>query len=99
MSAAKPGKIGLAKLGWSRMLKNSARRTRFTRSVMAVFLKIEKLNSLKDGPRSELRRRLPKCRVPGAQLVSSEVPSFRGFPQVQGAAKELRSRKLPGRLR
>ena len=80
------------------MLKNSARRASVTLSVIGVFLKIERLNSLNAGPRSELRRRLPKWRVPGMQLVSSELPSFKGLPQVQGAAKEVRFRKFPGTL-
>ena len=58
-----------------------------TRSVSAVSLKTEKLNSLKLGPCRELRPSLPKWRVPGMQLVSSALPSLLGLPQVQGAAK------------
>jgi hypothetical protein len=38
--------------------------------VRAVFLRTEKLNSLKLGPRGELRSIVPKCRVPGMQSAS-----------------------------
>ena len=75
MSPMKFGNSGLEKLGWLKRLKNSARSCKITCSVSAVSLKTEKLNSLKLGPCKELRPRLPKCRVPGTQLVSSDVPS------------------------
>src|ERR1700686_1413148 len=92
----KLGNSGFEKLGWLKRLKNSARSCRVTCSASAVSLKMEKLNSLKLGPFKELRPKLPKCRVPGMQLVSSEVPSLVGFPQVQGAAKDAKFRYCAG---
>src|SRR5215472_12678998 len=96
MSPMKLGSNGLEKFGWLNRLKNSARNCRFTFSVMWVSLKTEKLNSLKLGPRSELRPRFPKCRVPGMQLDSSELPSFVVLPQVHGAANADRFRNVRG---
>src|SRR5579864_3235107 len=91
-SATKFGRMGLEKLGWFKILKNSARSCRLTCSAIAVFLYTEKLNSLKGGPFRELRPRLPKWRVPGIQLLSSPAPLPVGLPKVHGAAKALRSR-------
>src|SRR5215467_2083566 len=97
-SAMKFGSSGLAKLGWLNRLKNSARSCNCTLSVIWVFLNTAQLNSLNDGPRSELRARLPKCRVPVRQLVASEVPSFVVLPKVQGVANDVRLMKLAGEL-
>src|SRR4029077_11597166 len=99
MSPMKLGNSGLEKLGWMRRLKNWAGGCKITCSVRAVSLKTEKLNSLKLGPCRELRPRLPKWRVPGTQLVSSDVPSLPwGFPQVQGAANEDKFKNCVGLL-
>src|SRR5215469_2678862 len=89
-SAMKFGSAGLAKLGWLNRLKNSARSCNCTLSVSCVFLKTEKLNSLKDGPFNEVRARLPKWRVPDKQLVASEVPSLVVLPKMQGTANDFR---------
>src|SRR5580765_7375929 len=99
MSPMKFGNSGLEKLGWLKRLKNSARSCKITCSERAVSLKTEKLNSLKLGPCKELRPRLPKWRVPGTQLVSSDERSFPwGFPQVQGAANEYKFKNWEGLL-
>src|ERR1700757_2467318 len=94
----KLGNSGLEKLGWLSRLKNSARSCIVTCSASFVSLKTEKLNSLKLGPFKELRPKLPKWRVPGTQLVSSDVPSLVGLPQVQGAANEAKFRYCAGLL-
>src|ERR1700730_8271820 len=90
-SVMKFGKFGLAKLGWLKILKNSARNCRTRRSVRCVSLKIEKLNSLNAGPRRLLRPMLPKCRVPARQLLSPEEVIAVRFPKVQGTWKDERS--------
>src|SRR5579863_368569 len=81
----KLGNSGLEKLAWFRTLKNSARSDMRTCSPSVVSLNTEKFNSLKLGPSRELRPSLPKWRVPGMQLVSSELPSLLALPHVQGA--------------
>src|SRR5579871_4267661 len=96
MSPMKLGNSGLEKFGWLRRLKNSARNCKFTCSPRFVSLKAEKLNSLKLGPLSEFRPRLPKWRVPGMQLLSSADPSLVGLPQVHGAANADRFRNCEG---
>src|SRR3954468_13114126 len=63
-STANPGHSGLAKLGWFRMLKKSARSCMFTFSVSFVSFTTEKSQFLKVGPFRALRPRLPKCWLP-----------------------------------
>src|SRR5580698_11043389 len=93
----KLGNSGLEKFAWLRMLKNSARSDIRTCSPSVVTLNTEKLSSLKLGPSREFRPSLPKCRVPGTQLLSSVLPSFPcGFPKVQGAANAARLRYCEG---
>src|SRR4051812_32275490 len=99
MSPIKLGRSGLEKFGWLRILKNSARNCRFTFSLMNVSLKTEKLNSLKLGPFSELRPRLPKWRVPAMQLLSSVAPKLIFGSQPHGAANEDRFRNCKGLLK
>src|SRR5205085_6607139 len=97
-SAIKFGNSGLEKFRWLKMLKNSARSWRITRSVIAVFLKIEKFISLKLGPKRTLRRRLPKWRVPARQLLSPEDVLAVVLPNAHGTWKEARLMKLLGVL-
>src|SRR5208282_3946402 len=97
-SARKFGNSGLEKLGWLKMLKNSARSCSFKRSVIVVSLNTEKLNSLKLGPRSEFRPRLPKWRVPARQLLSPEEVLAVVFPNVQGTWNEVKLMTLKGAL-
>src|SRR5712671_7842644 len=94
----KLGNSGLEKFGWLIRLKNSARRLIVTCSVSDVSLNTEKLNSLKLGPRNELRPRLPKCRVPATQLLSSVAPGLSVGSHVQGAANAARFKNCAGLL-
>src|SRR5215471_11850925 len=90
-SVMKFGKFGLAKFGRLKMLKNSARSCRFTRSLIGVFFEIEKFSSWNDGPRSVLRPRSPKWREPARQLLSPDPPMLVVFPKVHGAWNDDRS--------
>src|SRR5260370_17835991 len=91
-SAINAGRNGLAKLGWLRMLKNSARNCAFSFSVIAVFLYSARSHCLKVGPRRASRPRLPKCRVPGTQ--SEAEPDALATLIVLGLANELISSKF-----
>src|SRR5215469_7759103 len=90
-SAMKFGRTGLAKLGWLKRLKNSARSCSCTFSVICVSLNTAQLNSLNDGPFNELRPRFPKWREPVRQLVASELPSLVVLPKVHGTENDVRS--------
>ncbi len=92
------GSSGFAKLGWLKMLKNSARNIKFTCSVMAVLLNTAKLNSLNGGPTSTLRFKSPKCRLPARQLLSPNADVAVVLPKVHGTWKLVRFRKLKGAL-
>src|SRR5256885_688575 len=72
-STPKLGQNGLAKLGWLRMLKKSARSCMFNLSVILVSLTTEKSQFLNVGPLSALRPRLPKCWPVGSARL--QVPS------------------------
>ena len=99
MLPMKLGSSGLEKFGWLRRLKNSARNCKFTCSPRFVSLKAEKLNSLKLGPLSEFRPRLPKWRVPGCSCFHLRIRRWSGCPRCterqtptnSGTAKDLTS--------
>src|SRR5580704_15256662 len=85
-----PGVLGTAKLGWFKILKNSARNCTLKDSeifLIGLFLKTEKSSSVVPGPIKELRLALPR------RLKHSSEPVGKGPPKVGGAGSQFAAQK------
>src|SRR4051812_21381593 len=74
-STAKLGQRGLAKFGWLRTLKKSARNCILSRSVSFVSFTTEKSQFLNVGPFNEFRPTLPKCWPVGSAELQVPNPA------------------------